>query len=154
MINEDNVRYDTLESYQKAVIDTLVSEDYLFLDNKRFLKIKNKIQLFIISKFYENDVISYWHFPPTLRKKMDAMAKNELCYTESTLFTKHEVAYFNYYLNKKEFTDGPDLRNKYLHGTNIPSDNNNLDYLMFLRIAILCLLKIEDDLMLSQKSVI
>lgn len=79
--------------------------------------------------------------------------KQGVCYAESKLFTKHEVTYLNYYLNKKEFTDGPDLRNKYLHGTNIDSDKSSQnDYLMYLRIVILCLLKIEDDLMLAAES--
>lgn len=35
----------------------------------------------------------------------------------SSLLTATEMNDFNYFLNQSEFSDGPDLRNKYLHGS-------------------------------------
>ena len=52
-------------------------------------------------------------------------------------------------LNKKTFTNGMDIRNKYLHGSNNASENaQQNDYYILLRILILILLKIEDDLII------
>ena len=75
------------------------------------------------------------------------MVNNGLLFVEKTLFTKQEISYLNYFLNKKEFTNGLDLRNKYLHGTN-PSNEieHENDYYILLKIIILVLLKIEDDI--------
>ena len=53
--------------------------------------------------------------------------------------------------HKKEFTNGLDLRNKYLHGTNSFSETEHKsDYYTLLKIIILTLLKIEDDILISR----
>lgn len=153
LIHEDHLPYENFEQFQRKVLDTLISDELLSVNNEGMLKINNRIRLMVIQKLYKNGVLSYWHFPIDLRKEIDQMIKEEWCHTESTLFTKGEVSYINYYLNKKEFTDGADLRNKYLHGTNVSTDpDHNNDYLLYLRIVILCLLKIEDDLVVYRKS--
>ncbi len=150
LVNEKNLRYSNFQGYQKDTLDFLISENLLLLENREYLKIKNEYRLIIIGNLYRNGVVSYWHFPPTFRKEMDDLLIQGFCYSESKLFTKDEVTYLNYYLNKKEYTDGPDLRNKYLHGTNINSKSNKeMDYFMYLRIVIICLLKIEDDLLIT-----
>ncbi|WP_400260904.1 hypothetical protein ACFX5U_12540 [Sphingobacterium sp. SG20118] len=153
LANENNIPFESFEEYMKPQINKLIEEGHLYIDNHNFLRIKNEIKLFVYYKLHENGVINYWHFPPQFRKELDILVHEGLCYTESTLFTKSEVTYLNYYLNKKEFTNGPDLRNKYLHGANIPNDeSSNMDYLAYLRIVILCLLKIEDDLILIEEA--
>lgn len=151
--NEDNIPFENFEDYMKPQINKLIEEGHLYINDQNFLRIKNEIKLFLFYKLHENGVISYWHFPLQFRKELDNLINDEWCYPASTLFTKSEVTYLNYYLNKKEFTNGPDLRNKYLHGANIPNDeSSNMDYLTYLRIVILCLLKIEDDLILVEEA--
>jgi hypothetical protein len=81
------------------------------------------------------------------------MFENHLIKFENTLLTINERNYFNYYLNKKEFTNGSDLRNKYSHGTNSFSENEHKnDYYTLIRIIILTLMKIEDDILIKNKS--
>jgi len=153
LIHERHIPYENFEQFQRKVLDTLISDKLLSVNNEGMLKINNRLRLMVIQKLYKNSVLSYWHFPIDLRKEIDRLIAEEWCHTESTLFTKGEVSYINYYLNKKEFTDGADLRNKYLHGTNVSADpDHNNDYLLYLRIVILCLLKIEDDLVVYRKS--
>lgn len=73
-------------------------------------------------------------------------------FAKNTLFTKQEASYFNFYLNKKEFTNGLDLRNKYLHGTNSASKQQHKnEYYILLRLIILVSLKIDDDLTLHKE---
>jgi hypothetical protein len=106
--------------------------------------------LFIIGKLYLDEVISYWHSPTEIRKEIDKMQESEMIYFGETLFSVPEQKYFNYFLNKAEFTNGLDLRNRYLHGSNKDSDQEHKNsYLFYLKILILTLLKIEDDLMLA-----
>jgi hypothetical protein len=70
---------------------------------------------------------------------------------DNTLFTIEERKYLNYYLNKKEFSNSLDLRNKYLHGTNSSSeDEQQNDYLRLLKLIILVIYKIKDDLILYE----
>ena len=55
-----------------------------------------------------------------------------------------------YYLNKSEFNNGLDLRNKYIHGTQPSSDDaeekHRYNYMIFLKLFILLIIKINDDL--------
>jgi len=68
---------------------------------------------------------------------------------ENTLFTTEEIKYLNYYLNKKAFSNGMGLINKSLHGTNSNSkDEQQNDYQILLKLIILIIYKIKDDLLL------
>lgn len=64
----------------------------------------------------------------------------------STLFTEPERDYLNYMLNKSEFSDGLDLRNKYIHST-YPQDEEEQkkDYITLLKLMILVITKINDE---------
>jgi len=71
-----------------------------------------------------NDVLE---FERTLKQYKLFVEENEvdfellyMIFFESSLFSKPEQRYFNYFLNKSEFTNGVDLRNSYLHGTPTP----------------------------------
>mgnify|MGYP003502931097 FL=1 len=77
------------------------------------------------------------------------MATENLVFFESSLFSKQEQSYFNYYLNKSEFTNGKDLRNKYAHGSQADPTNLNehtYAYFTYLKLFVLVLLKMDDDL--------
>lgn len=77
------------------------------------------------------------------------MAVEGIVRLESTLFSKPEQAYFNYYLNKKYFTNGLDLRNSYVHGTQAGHEDiskHKFSYFSYLKLIFLALLKIDDDL--------
>ena len=53
-------------------------------------------------------------------------------------------AYFNFILNNKQFSGGPALRNKLLHGQQA-SEGNEAAYLIALRTLIALVIKINDD---------
>ena len=66
------------------------------------------------------------------------------------LFTEAEQDYFNYYLNNK-FSNGLWLRNKYVHATNSHEiEEQENDYKILLKLLVLLILKIEDDLMIAK----
>ena len=146
----ENIELNDFQDYQKGTIQKLIDDDYLFIDNSGYLKIKKSIEIFLIGELYKNEVISYWHYDDAIRKVIDEMIGNKLLRPESTLFTKQEIDYFNFYLNKKKFTNGLNLRNKYLHGANGESEKEHeMGYNILLRLIVLVLLKITDDLVLK-----
>lgn len=145
------VNLDSFADFQKEGIKSFVNEGYLFIDEDNTVKIKDEILLYIIRILHKDEVLSYWHHPESVRKIVDEMVESNLLITEKTLFSRQEVQYLNYYLNKKEFTNGYDLRNKYLHGTNKPFEKEHeMEYYFLLKIIILSLLKIKDDLLLNK----
>jgi len=150
LINE-NIGYEDFQDYQKRDIDYLISNDYLNNDKDGFLRIKNQELVFVIGKLHYEDVLNFWHYSEQIRNGILELEKREIVKFENTLFTIEERKYLNYYLNKKEFSNGLDLRNKYSHGTNSSSiDEQQNDYQILLKLTILIIYKIKDDLYLYE----
>jgi len=152
LINYENVRIEDFGNYQKDIINNLIREKHLKIDNNNNVKVNNDPFIYIIRELNRNEVINYWNYPRFIRNEIDKMLFNKLLRIENTLLSVKEKNYFNFYLNKKEYTNGYDLRNKYSHGTNSFSENENKrDYYALLKLIILSLFKIEDDIIINQK---
>lgn len=147
LLVKDNITIDRFDISQINIVNKLINDEYLHIDEQGYIKVYDDISLFIIKQFGDNEVINYWAYHESVRDIIDKMVEKGLLSYKSTLFTKSELSYFNYYLNKKEFTNGFDLRNKYLHGTNTDSEKRHKhDYYILLKLLILALLKIENDI--------
>ena len=150
LLTNEDIKLSDFKDYQKPLILHLISEEYLLIDSNHRIRFKDEIFISVIKDFQNNDVVCYWHYPDLTRKKLDEMVQSNLLKYESTLFSRYELNYFNYYLNKKEFTNGLDLRNKYLHGSNKTSEKQHEhEYRILLKLIILAILKITDDLMIK-----
>jgi hypothetical protein len=150
LLLKENISYDSFQDYQKPEIDYLLEKRIVFYDNENFIRV-DKVMSIIFSLFYYQEVISFWHFPIEIRNVVLEFEKQKVVVFENTLFTREEIRYLNYNLNKKEFSNSLDLRNKYLHGSNSESrDVQEFDYNVILKILILILLKIEDDITLPK----
>jgi hypothetical protein len=148
LITHEKVKLDSYESYQRGPIDGLITDGYLIVDNDGCIEIAKPIHIFLIGMLHKNGVLNYWRCDKQLRDSIDEMIEWGWVETSSSLLTKDEVSYFNYFLNQKEFTDGFNIRNKYLHGTNEHNaGQQQFDYYYLLILIILALLKIDDDLL-------
>ncbi len=147
LLTNENVKLEYFENYQKDTIQSLINDGYLKLSNDEYVTLNKEILIYLIGELHHKEVISYWNYPVQCRLVMDELIEKKLAIAENTLFSRQERNYFNFYLNKKEFTNGYDLRNKYLHGTNAFSEKEHeFDYHRLLKLIILTLLKIDDDL--------
>lgn len=98
----------------------------------------------VLQDIYEHDVGCAYTTPfPSVIEEMISAGDLKV---ESTLFTKPERDYLNYMLNKSEFSDGLDLRNKYIHST-YPQDEKEQrrDYITLLKLMVLVVTKINDE---------
>ena len=151
LLMNENLKIDAFQNYQQDEINKLINEGYLKIDAQEYVKINTEILIYIIGELHRNEVLSYWNYNKIIRDEIDKMIESKLVKVENTLLTIQEKNYFNYFLNKKEFTNGLDLRNKYLHGTNSFSEiEHKSDYYTLLKIIILTLLKIEDDVLINR----
>ena len=98
----------------------------------------------VLKDLYEHDVVCVHtsRFRPVLEEMISAGDLR----VESKLFTEPERDYLNYMLNKSEFSDGLELRNKYIHAT-YPKDENEqrTDYMTLLKLMVLIITKINDE---------
>lgn len=151
LLIKENIKLTDFQSHQKSIIDNLIQDGYLIIDANDYVRIKEQIQLFIIGKLNIDEVVSYWYFSESFRSIIDNMEDKGLIYFGDTLFSEPEKKYFNFYLNKADYTNGLDLRNKYAHGTNSTNEEEHKnDYLILLKIIILEILKIENDLLIFE----
>ncbi|WP_431134886.1 hypothetical protein [Psychroserpens mesophilus] len=150
LLTKENVLYSDFKGYQTPEIDYLISKKMLSVNSDGYVKIYNKNLVHIISVLHYQGVLNYWYYPENIRSEVLLMKANNLIVFDNSLFTEEERRYFNYYLNKKEFTNGLDLRNKYLHGSNSKSvDEHERDYYILLKLLILAIHKINEDLKLE-----
>jgi len=151
LITKENVNYNLFKIYQMNEIDYLVNQGFLHIDKNNYLKISDQELMFVLQVLYLEDVISFWHYPEKTRNVILRLYDQGLVKFQNKLFTEEEKKYLNFHLNQKEFTNGLDLRNKYLHGTNSNSaEDQEHDYYLLMKILILVILKIKDDLILEK----
>ena len=152
LLANEQVKYSNYEEHQKPRLTYLIDNGFILIDSNDLIQIINPARVLILKDLYENEVGSYYHYPVDIQQEAQQMVVENIVSFESTLFSKPEQAYFNYLLNKSEFTNGLDLRNSYLHGTQANPEEvqkHEYAYFTYLKLIVLAMLKIEDDLMIS-----
>lgn len=148
LIKNEDIKKEDIVKYEQNSLNKLIKDEYIFVDENGFIRIKNKMQLSILNEINNNEVISYWKLTEKERKEVDTLVEKGLLKFDSSLFSKPEQDYLNYCLNKSEFVNSLDLRNMYGHGTQPFGDENThySNYIRFLKLFILIIIKINDEL--------
>jgi hypothetical protein len=125
---------------QKKLIKKLQQQQLIILNQQnQIIAKKNNIE--VLKDFYENSCICNKAYQKQLNKL------NIECKYTNSLFSISEVDYLNFILNKKQFPNGHDLRNKYIHGSQSQNEIRQLnDYYLLLMIHCFIALKIYDEL--------
>lgn len=140
------------EPYQQSNLTWLVERQTIRIDNNGFLHL-NPFRAYLLRDLYQNDVICPTYYNEILKKEVSKLIESGDIFYESTLFSRPEQSYLNYVLNKAEFSNGLDLRNKYIHDTNsLDMKVQHMDYIIFLKIMVLIIIKINEELTISTKS--
>lgn len=141
-------------NYAVPNIKWLVDHKYLSVDDEGDIVFRDKFQIMILKELYFNEVISYWKYSESGREIMNELEKRNVIEFESSLFSRPEQDYINYFLNKSQFNNGLDLRNKYSHMQPFSAydeKTHNQNYMIFLRLLILSISKINDDFCMSDE---
>jgi hypothetical protein len=153
LLANEQANFNNFKEHQKPQINFLIDKGFIFIDGNNLVQVTNIKRVLILKDLYDNEVASFYHYPTDFQEEAKQMATQHMIYFESSLFSKPEQCYFNYFLNKSEFTNGLNLRNSYLHGTQANPEElqkHEYAYFTYLKLLVLVLLKIEDDLFISQ----
>ncbi|CEN81263.1 hypothetical protein [Paraclostridium sordellii] len=155
LLIKENVCIDDYHECYKSNLNWLIDKGYISLSSEGYIRICDLTKVYILKDLYDNEFISYWRYSHDMRVVVDNLESEGIVKFESSLFSKYECDYINYYLNKSSFNNGLDLRNMYSHGTQ-PSgeESENIhksNYIIFLRLFILIIIKINDEFCLSNK---
>lgn len=148
LLSNEHVSWESLEDYLQPSYQELISLGYIVVEDG-YIHLTDMYKITILRDLYNNDVISYYRIPIAHRHIVDKLCQDGILRFESRLFTLAEIDYFNFVLNKS-FCNGLDLRNKYVHGSHgIDALVIKGDYYTLLRMSILILMKIIDDILCS-----
>lgn len=152
LINNE-VAYDDFHEFQQGTVDQLIN--FGILENTgTCVRIANLRQFLILKSLFTTEAVSYSHLSEAGRAEVDAMETRGWVTRRSSLLTKAEGMYFNFLLNKVEFSNGPELRNKYLHGSQANVDGEDAHfqtYITALKLMIALIIKVNDDFWLSAR---
>lgn len=144
LLNE-KVTLSDFADWQQSSIQWLIERNSVIVSDDNVLQLVYP-KIYILKDLYEHDVTCIYKLPmllPTFDKLISAGELRQ----SSTLFTEPERDYLNYVLNKSEFSDGLDLRNKYIHSTYPQNkEEQKKDYITLLKIMVLIIVKINDEL--------
>ncbi len=111
----------------------------------------NEARVSLLRDLYSHDVAcpAYYRDKSEIEK---LVSSGDLTYG-STLFSKPEQNYLNYMLNKSVYSNGRDLRNKYIHSTYpLDEQQQQRDYISLLKIMAIIIIKINEEFcLINQK---
>lgn len=152
LLSKHSIPYADFHEYQRSAIDHLINLAVLE-DTGLRVQIANSAQIFVLRSLFEKEVAAYHRLPLAAQRQVDALEARGWVTRRSALLFGAEASYLNYYLNKAEFSNGPELRNKYLHGSQSMPESEGVHfqtYVIALRILIALVIKINDEFCLSK----
>ena len=147
LIRKEDITLDDMEPYNKKDIEWLMSRGIIVLEEGiiRF----NLERLLILHEFYYKEVVCLQYIKSDVLKQL---IMNGEVVVESSLLSRLESQYFDYNLNKSEFTNGLDLRNKYIHDTgSLDEKIQYQDYMALLKLMIILIIKMNEEFCLRDR---
>lgn len=151
LLLENPVAYEDFGNHQKPSVDHLIERGILE-DTGTRIQFASMQQFAILKALFTTQAASYYHLSQAGRAEADAMVTKGWATRRSSLLTEAEANYFNYFLNGVDFSNGPQLRNKYLHGSQGNGDGEDAHfntYITALRLTVALVIKLNDDFCLA-----
>ena len=141
------------EEDQQELLNELMNENIIKINSEGFIEFANINEIIILKDIYDNGFANTNFCKKHLLDGFDSICQRDWFYYSNNLLSKNESEYFNYYLNKSEFTNGFDLRNKYLHGSQPKQGTDETlhktNYYRILMLMLILTIKINDELCLN-----
>ena len=144
LLKNEIVYEEDFRPWQLDVIKQLVKRGSILIEEAGTLKLV-PLRVFILKDLYEHDVLCVHTFN-RWQTEIDLWVQSGDLAVESSLFSQPETDYLNYMLNKSQFSDGLDLRNKYAHSTYSANENEQKhDYIQLLKLMVLIITKMNEE---------
>ena len=147
LIMSEEMRRSDFFEYQLPAIDWLIEKNVVYVDDNEVLRLNRKY-IVILADMYKHDVVCVQYYGKYKTILTEMKDSNDIR-MESTLFSVPETNYLNYMLNRSEYSNGKDLRNKYIHSTYpMEEDVQMQDYMDLLKIMIIIIGKVNEEFLL------
>ncbi|MBM7642279.1 hypothetical protein [Streptococcus loxodontisalivarius] len=151
LINSHMVKKGDFLNYQQVNIQFLIDNGILSDDEDKLSFVDDK-EIELLKELYWFSDVSYINASDDERKMLDELSDKGMIEFGSSLFSRSESDYLNYLVNNSKFDNSLGVRNKYQHGSPAykTEQQYNLDYSIALLILIICVVKINEEMMLKQ----
>ena len=110
----------------------------------------NVVRCNLLYDLYENEVVCFAHQAEKSKEILENLKNTDEIDVGDTLFSRQEISYFNFVMNKKEFSNGMDLRNAFLHGSFRGTEQDSQHaYIEALKILIMIIFKANEEFCLK-----
>ena len=149
LLKNEHVGLSDFATFQQNNLRWLIERGVIYVDEFDCLRVPNPL-INLLYDLYQNESIAYAYLSNEEKKLIDSMIDQGELVIENKLFTRQEQAYFNYMLNARQYNNGLELRNKYVHGA-IPKnlERHQQDYVEMLKIMTLIVIKINEEFCLT-----
>lgn len=113
LLRLENVKPEEIEEYNFDELNWLLERGVVYVSDGMLAL--NYERIWILKELNDKGVICLQYKDSDILRKL--ISEGEIR-VESSLLSESEWEYFNYVLNKSEFSNGLDLRNRYIHDTN------------------------------------
>ena len=154
LLLKETVYVSDYREEERWAFENMASYDLISIGDDGKITLKNLAKLAILRDLFQNDVISRWHYPPDAEEAISDFIERGIISTKATLFSQPEIDYLNYLLNRAEYTNGLEIRNRYIHGiqqVNTNEDEHRQNYFTLLRLFVLLAIKVNDDFCLRDE---
>ncbi len=151
LICETDVLIEDFDNFNHGRLQYLIEQKIVFKNEHGFIKFVSSNLINILLDIYNTGFVSRYHYGSEYSEDFDFLESSGLIKYDSSLFSSQEADYFHYFLNRKNFINGKDLRNVYSHGAMSIDEDENIhatNYFILIKIMILIIIKINDDLSL------
>lgn len=139
--------FELLKEYNFDEFNWLLERGAVVINDGIFILNYERIR--ILKELNDKGVICLQYKDSDILREL--ISKGEIR-VESSLLSKPEWEYFDYVLNKAEFSNGLDLRNRYIHDTNsLDEQQQQNDYIVLLKMFIILVIKINEEFCLQDK---
>lgn len=144
LLRKETVRLEDFANFQKRDLQWLIQRNLLAIDPTGVvIPAWKKVRL--LKDLYDKGVIVNGYYSDC-STALEELQRQGFIRCESSLFSVPEQQYLNFMLNQAEYSNGHQLRNKYVHGS-YPLDETKQqqDYIELLKIMVLIIIKINEE---------
>lgn len=153
LILHENVYLSDYKEHEHLALKRLSDYNLIEIAPNGLITMKSKVRVAILRDLYKNEVASKWHYPSTALSEIQELVDQGVLSQKRSLLSIPEASYLNYLLNRSEYDNGLEIRNKYVHGIQQvnPNENDHMhNYLILLQVFVLLAIKINDDFELKE----
>lgn len=144
LLRKETVRLEDFANFQKRDLQWLIQRNLLAIDPTGVVIPAGK-KVRLLKDLYDKGVIVNGYYSDC-NAALEELQRQGFIRCESSLFSVPEQQYLNFMLNQAEYSNGHQLRKKYVHGS-YPLDETKQqqDYIELLKIMVLIIIKINEE---------